>query len=527
MQKIIISDNFRLKSFHFYKDSNTFFLAINLSDYIFLSSRTSQKQIKFIEDFIDIKLKKKIISERSQFINNFTSLFNNNLPNISYYDQNYYYNFIDLYITSKYLVKILIKDYKIEIYKDFFSSQSINHANINRILVDQIFKYLKYKNIKFVYEFDYKNNQLLSNFILFLSILKKNIKNLIFHHRIKYLSYKNIFFIINFREISRFKNFINYKKNLKILNVCDSFLRDNFYSHKLYLKINFIKSFYYFFSIVKIFFFKKTENKVNEFFKLNRLYLPRLSLRWTYYYNYFINCNYFFKINKISNELFSTNLNDVEIVLANNAAKNNSFNITAVPHSPYDLILYKPTFFDKIISYSDAVSYFYKLNGIKEKNIIKMYNINFSKRYKFSRFSSNLTHNEILIFTDFTSFYQSEFNLKNLILLLNKVNKQKKNISIKLHPLLKENILDFRKIFPNINFTNIFDDPLLLIRKYKKIIFISSSIISGIDLIKNNKKLKKKIFSLNLNPLLHKSHIKFINSQKIKKINKSDLLKFL
>lgn len=150
-----------------------------------------------------------------------------------------------------------------------------------------------------------------------------------------------------------------------------------------------------------------------------------------------------------------------------------------------------------------------------------MYNLDFSKKYKFKKKLVIKKNNKLIIFTDFTSFYESQFNFKNLVVFLNKMNKLEMSVSIKMHPLLKKNVSLFRTTFPNLKFLNVYDDPSDLIQNYKKSIFISSSIISGIDLTNKKKYLRKKIFSLVLNPLMNKDLNYVIKKEKIKKINLS------
>ena len=270
-------------------------------------------------------------------------------------------------------------------------------------------------------------------------------------------------------------------------------------------------------------FLKSSSNKKNEFIKRNRMQLIMLVFRWSYYYNYYCNCVLFFKNNDFKNTIFSTNLTDIEVALINIAVKENNNRIIAVPHSPYDLNLFKSTLYDQIISYSKLSTKFFKLNNISKKKIVKLYNLDLSKRYKFKKKINLISKNSILIFTDFTTFYQTEFNFKNLILLLEKLNIRKKKYLIKLHPLFSSKIEEFKKNFSNLKFLDVFEDPERLIFNSRKTIFVSSSIISGIELTKNNKHLRKKFFFLNMNPMLNNKYIKLLNSEKIKKIKAKDI----
>ena len=459
--------------------------------------------------------------ERDRLINQLSSnIENKEILNVPKFDQNYYLNFFDLFFTSKKLTKILSYNYNIELHKNFFNTEINGHHSSAKIIVDQVYKNLKNKNKNFVCKHYFNKINLINKGKKWAYFLKRNI--LAYYNLLvkKNLIKKKNYLIINFREIDRFKNFVKKKRNLDIINLCDSFTRKGFFSHKLYLKINLSESIIFFFKILKIFYFSKN-NLLKNVFINNNIYLISLIFRWTYYYNYYCNCYNFFKNFKKQSNFFSTNLTDVEIALANRAIKNNSFLITAVPHSPYDSNLFKNIQYDKIIAYSDTNYEFYKLKKLKKKNIIKMYNLDFSKKYKFKKKLVIKKNNKLIIFTDFTSFYESQFNFKNLVVFLNKMNKLEMSVSIKMHPLLKKNVSLFRTTFPNLKFLNVYDDPSDLIQNYKKSIFISSSIISGIDLTNKKKYLRKKIFSLVLNPLMNKDLNYVIKKEKIKKINLS------
>ena len=520
MKKIVICDNFRLSNYKADKNNLPYFLALNVNDYPYLELKYPQYKIKFIEDFINLSQKKKISIIRNKLNKKLYSFFyHKKYPNIVKYDQNYYFNFIDLYITSKFLVKNLKNRYELIFNKSFFDSKINNYSNANQNLVDHIFKCLKKEKIKFSYKYYYKNFKFLSNLKLYFYFFKRNVKTFFINKKEIIINNKKNLFIINFREVPRFINFINYKKNLDLLNACDSFQREGFVKHELYLKFNFFKVLSFFSQMIAIAFSKSSSSKKDYFIKINKIHLIKLIFRWSYYYNYYCNCVLFFKKNDSKNRIFSTNLTDIEIALMNKAAKESNNSIISVPHSPYDLNLFKNTLYDKIISYSKVVTMFFKLNNIPEKKILKLYDLDLSKRYKFKKKTSSILKNRTLIFTDFASFYQTEFNFKNLILLLEKLNNSKKKYLIKLHPLFSSSVDEFKKNFSNLKFLNVFEDPKRLIFNSKKTIFVSSSIISGIELTKNNKYLKKKTFFLNMNPMLNKKYIKIIQFEKIKNIN--------